>query len=416
MKKTSTIFILMITLLLLAACSGNNGQANTPTESADNTDSGDEIVDTGGEPAVCTAQSQKLPDFVDETDFPTGALEDYSVTIVIYNDFACESCVTMAEVVAKALELYPGDIRVVYRYFPVLHGENDNGVVAAKAAEAAGLQGKFWEMHNILFTTQETWIDMDSSTFSEFIWAQVAELDLDVEQFDADVNSDEINEKIAANYDEALSYAAEPPVVMVNGTVTPLYISTVGDFFVWLESLMIPYGRHLNTKQFSECPAMMIDQDKNYTATLHTEKGDVVMSLYPDVAPMAVNSFVFLSENDYYDNTPFYAVIEGFVAQAGDPSGTGWGAPGYLFGLETSPDLTFERPYMVAMANSGQDTNNSQFFITYSPLSYLNGQYTIFGEVLDGVDVLKSLTSRNPEENPLAPLNDYILDVTIEEK
>ncbi len=415
MRKFSTIFILMIALLLLAACGGNNSQANTPTQSAGN-DSGEEIMDTGGEPATCTAQAQALPDLVRETDFPTGALEDYSITVVMYSDFACEACATMGEVIATAMQLYPNDIRVVYRFFPVLHGDNDNGVVAAKAAEAAGLQGKFWEMHNLLFTTRETWVDMPSSDFANFVWTNVSELGLDMEQFNEDVNSDAINEQIAADYNEALNYAEEPPVVLVNGSATPIYISTVGDFFVWLETLMIPYGRHIKDQQFSECPPMTVDPGKDYTATLHTEKGDVVLALYPDVAPMAVNSFVFLAENDYYDNTPFYAVIEGFVVQAGDPSGTGWGTPGYLFGLETSPDLTFERPYMVAMANSGQDTSNSQFFINFSPLTYLNGKYTIFGEVLDGVDVLKSLTSRDPEKNPLIPFNDYILDVTIEEK
>jgi len=195
-----------------------------------------------------------------------------------------------------------------------------------------------------------------------------------------------------------------------------MYISTVGDFFVWLDTLMIPYGRHIKDHQFPECPPMAIDREKEYTATLHTDMGDVVLALYPDVAPMAVNSFVFLAENDYYDNTPFYAVIEGFVAQAGDPSGTGWGTPGYLFGLETSPDLTFERPYMLAMANSGTDTNNSQFFITFSPLTYLDGKYTIFGEVLDGVDVLKNLSPRDPEQDIMPPIKNYILDVTIEEK
>lgn len=416
MRKPSTIFILMIAFLLLAACGGNNSQANTPTQSVEPVNSTAEIVDTGGEPATCTAQSQKLPDLVKETDYPAGALEDYSVTIEIYSDFACEYCASMTEIIAKAMELYPNDIRVVYRYFPVLDAENDNGVVAAKAAEAAGLQGKFWEMHNLLFLTQESWVNMDSSEFSNFIWTNVSALGLDLEQFNEDVNSDEINQKIAADYDEALKYATEPPVVLVNGTATPMYISTVGDFFVWLDTLMIPYGRHIRDHQFSECPPMTIDPEKEYTATLHTDMGDVVLALYPDVAPMAVNSFVFLAENDYYDNTPFYAVIEGFVAQAGDPSGTGWGTPGYLFGLETSPDLTFERPYMLAMANSGTDTNNSQFFITFSPLTYLDGKYTIFGEVLDGVDVLKSLSPRDPEQDIMPPIENYILDVTIEEK
>lgn len=139
------------------------------------------------------------------------------------------------------------------------------------------------------------------------------------------------------------------------------------------------------------------------------------MALYPEEAPYAVNNFIFLAENDYYDNTPFYAVIEGFVVQAGDPSGTGWGTPGFLYDVEVS-ELNFERPYMVAMTNSGPGSNNSQFFITFSPLTYLNGQNTIFGEVIDGVEVLKLLTLRDPEKDPFVPVSDYILDITIEKK
>lgn len=415
MRKNGMIFLLIVMILLLVACGGNQSQANTPTDETTTNNSSEPIADTGSEPATCTAQSEQS-ELLHEGDFVKGAVDDYAVTIIVYSDFSCEGCVAMASTLETAVQLYPDDVRLVYRYFPVLGGENDNGVVAAKAAEAAGLQGMFWEMHDILFSTQETWVNMDEETFTEYIWSYVVALGLDLDQFNEDVNSEAINEKIATDYNEAINFGSDPPVVFVNGSTTPVYLSTVGDFYQWLETLMIPYGRHLQDMQFSDCPPMTVDPEKDYIATLHTEKGDIVLALYPEAAPMAVNSFVFLAEHDYYDNTPFYAVIEGFVVQAGDPSGTGWGTPGYLFSLETSPDLTFERPYMLAMANGGLDANNSQFFITYSPLNYLNGKYTIFGEVLDGVDVLKRLAPRDPEANPLAPFTDYLLDVTVDEK
>lgn len=423
MRKTLFILILAAAALLLAACSGNGNQTNLlqETDADSNAGGGNSSIDSetsssDNSPATCTAQSQELPDLAREDDHITGEKEDYAITIINYNDFSCEGCANMAATLAKAVELYPEDIRLIFRYFPILGAENDNGIVAAKAAEAAGLQGKFWEMHSILYSTIDEWKDLDPEGFSDFIWVRVNALGLDLEQFDADVNSEAISQKIAQQYDEALGYSDTPPVVLVNGSVTPPYLNTVGDFFVWLETLMIPYGRHINSLQFSECPPMTVDPDAEYTATLHTERGDILLALYPDIAPMAVNSFIFLAENDYYDNTPFYAVIEGFVAQAGDPSGTGWGTPGYLFGMETSPDLTFERPYMVAMANAGPDANNSQFFITLSPLTYLNGKHTIFGEVIDGVDVLKSLSFRDPEQDPLAPINEMLLDITIEKQ
>lgn len=418
MKKTSALFLLTAIFLLLAACGGNNAPANTTdaagTPVTNSIYSDNTTADATAVPAECTAQSTQIGDLAYENDFVTGKTEDYAVTIVVYNDFACEGCATMETTLETALELYPDDIRLIYRYFPVLDGENENGVLAAKAAEAAGLQGKFWEMHDLLFTAQTEWVALDTETFVAFILSQAADLELDIDQFNQDLNSEAVNEKIADNYNEALYYAAQPPVVMVNGTTTPIYLSTVADFYLWLETLMIPYGRHLADQQFSECPPMTVDPEKDYTATLHTDVGDIVIALYPDVAPMAVNSFIFLAENGYYDNTPFYAVINGYVVQAGDPSGTGWGSPGYLFGLETSPELSFERPYMVAMANGGVNANNSQFFITLNPLTYLNGQFTIFGEVLDGIDVINNLTERDPESDLLVPFYNYLLDITIE--
>jgi cyclophilin family peptidyl-prolyl cis-trans isomerase/protein-disulfide isomerase len=307
----------------------------------------------------------------------------------------------------------PGETALTYfrlmTYTPI-------GVAAAKAAEAAGMQGKFWEMHDLLFANQELWADSTESDLLAFLSTQYEALGIDSEQFGEDYRSPEIDQKILENFVEIRDPLFPAPRLLVNGTDTPPYLTTIGDFFSWIETLMIPYGRHIKTQQFSECPPMTIDPEANYTATLHTEKGDIVLALYPDVAPLTVNNFIFLAENNYYDNTPWYAVIEGFVAQAGDPSGTGWGTPGFLYDLEITSEVTFERPYMLAMTNSGPGTSNSQFFITFSPLTYLNGQYTIFGEVLEGVEVLKALKFRDPERDPLAPPSDMLLDVTIEKE
>jgi cyclophilin family peptidyl-prolyl cis-trans isomerase/protein-disulfide isomerase len=414
MKKQLAIFFgfTLIALLLLSACGGNQ---NAPSGGGSG-DSGDAPPgSTSYEDITCTVQSQKLPDLARPDDHIIGELEDYAVTVIVYNDFSCDGCLTIAQTLAKTLELYPDDVRLVFRYFPILGG-NDNGVIAAKAAEAAGMQGKFWLMHDLLYTTRDQWRELDPQGLGEFIYEMVKELELNEEQFDLDLNSQEVTELIAQHYDEALNFATTAPVVLVEGTLTPPYITTVEDFLIWMETMMIPYGRHVKENQYTECPPMTISKKDSYTATLHTEKGDVVLALYPDVAPVTVNNFIFLAENDYYDNTPFYAVIEGFVAQAGDPSGTGWGTPGFFYDLEVSPDLTFERPYMLAMGNSGPGASNSQFFITFSPMTHLNGQHTIFGEVIDGVDVLKALSFRDPEKDALAPMGDLLLDVTIEQQ
>ena len=140
------------------------------------------------------------------------------------------------------------------------------------------------------------------------------------------------------------------------------------------------------------------------------------MELFPDVAPLTVNSFVFLVENGWFDGIIFHRVLPGFVAQAGDPTGTGMGGPGYAFKNETTPDLVFDRKGLLAMANSGPDTNGSQFFITYGPAENLNGGYTIFGEVIEGMDIAEGITPRDPSQGGLLPPGDVILTITIEEK
>jgi cyclophilin family peptidyl-prolyl cis-trans isomerase len=171
----------------------------------------------------------------------------------------------------------------------------------------------------------------------------------------------------------------------------------------------------LGEKQFTECPPFAIDTSKTYVATIETEKGNIVIQLFADKAPLAVNSFVFLARQGWYDGVTFHRVIPGFIAQAGDPSGTGRGNPGYFFKTEVS-DLLFTKPGVVSMANSGPDTNGSQFFITFAPAAHLNGNYTIFGQVLSGLDVAEKLTPRDPAQFSSLTPGDKIIRITIEEK
>jgi peptidyl-prolyl cis-trans isomerase B (cyclophilin B) len=144
-------------------------------------------------------------------------------------------------------------------------------------------------------------------------------------------------------------------------------------------------------------PAMTIDTSKIYVATLETEKGDIVVELFADEAPNTVNNFIFLAREGFYDNTTFHRVIADFMAQGGDPSGTGRGGPGYQFADEFSPRLTHDGPGVLSMANAGANTNGSQFFITFVATPWLDGAHTVFGKVIDGLDVLMSLTVRDPQ-------------------
>ena len=171
----------------------------------------------------------------------------------------------------------------------------------------------------------------------------------------------------------------------------------------------------VTSKQYDAPPPMTIDVTKQYFAIVKLAKGgEFVIQLYPDKAPITVNSFVFLAREGYFNGVTFHRVLAGFMAQGGDPTGTGMSGPGYKFVNENS-DLTFDKAGVVAMANAGRDTNGSQFFITFGPTPNLNGDYTIFGQVIEGMDVVNAITRRDPSQNPTFP-GDAIESITITEK
>lgn len=153
------------------------------------------------------------------------------------------------------------------------------------------------------------------------------------------------------------------------------------------------------TREFEQAEDVL-EEGVDYWAVLCTAQGPVTIDLLEEVAPLAVNSFIFLAREGYFNNTTFHRVLPGFMAQGGDPTGTGSGGPGYQFADETDTDLIFDRPGIVAMANAGADTNGSQFFITYTATPWLDGSHTIFGRVYAGQGAAELLTPRNPEQMP----------------
>ncbi|GGJ25439.1 peptidylprolyl isomerase [Deinococcus roseus] len=165
--------------------------------------------------------------------------------------------------------------------------------------------------------------------------------------------------------------------------------------------------------KFSE-PQWVINPNKKYRAIINTTKGDITVELYPKIAPKAVNSFVFLALNHYYDGIVFHRVLDNFMAQTGDPTGTGTGGPGYSYGLEIEQNVTFNAAGLLGVANSGgRSTNGSQFFITFAPASWLNYGYTIFGKVLDGMPTVNSIQKIDPQKPDPKIKPDAINTVTI---
>lgn len=169
------------------------------------------------------------------------------------------------------------------------------------------------------------------------------------------------------------------------------------------------------SKQYRQAPAMAIDPNKRYVATFHTERGDFQVELFAKQAPATVNNFVFLARDGFYDGVTFHRVIKGFMAQGGDPTGTGTGGPGYQFADERSAlQLRHDAPGTLSMANAGRDTNGSQFFITFVETPHLNGKHAVFGRVISGMDVVNSLRERDPGRDR-AP-GDRILNIDISEQ
>ena len=141
----------------------------------------------------------------------------------------------------------------------------------------------------------------------------------------------------------------------------------------------------------------VIDPNRQYLATFHTSRGDFEVELFARQAPVTVNNFVFLAKDGFYDNTTFHRVIKGFMAQGGDPTGSGTGGPGYKFNDEPGAlSLKHESAGILSMANAGPNTNGSQFFITYGPTPHLNGKHGVFGRVVSGMDVVNSIRERDP--------------------
>ena len=149
-------------------------------------------------------------------------------------------------------------------------------------------------------------------------------------------------------------------------------------------------------KQYDAAPPMVIDPAKRYSATIATERGDIVVELYADKVPVTVNNFVVLTRDGYYDGVTFHRVIANFMAQTGDPTGSGRGGPGYKFSDEFEPSLRHDGPGVLSMANAGPGTNGSQFFITHKATPHLDGKHAVFGRVVEGMDVVYSIPERDP--------------------
>ena len=343
--------------------------------------------------------------------------EDAALTIIMYGDFQCAICARYARDVETVRATYPDDIRLIWRYFPDTRS-HDKAALALQAAEAAAAQGRFWNMHAELFAHLDDWIDLSPDDFRAELRQYAEVLGLDVARFDADLDAGTYAGVIeAAQRDAAALDVVGVPFLLYNGVP----FSGRDDFFGLEEAARLEL---LVKRQFAAPPPYTLTPDTTtYRATIVTEKGDIVIDLYPDAAPWAVNSFVFLAQQGWYDDITFFYVIPGFIAQTGDPSNTGRGTPGYTLPDEHANGLRFDQPGRVALAQPDGVPNSagSAFFITLdalTPSENRDEQFTIFGQVIAGLDVVQALTPRNandPVNFPDPPSGDRVITVRIEE-
>ncbi|MHB1317708.1 MAG: peptidylprolyl isomerase [Anaerolineae bacterium] len=365
---------------------------------------------------ACTLSARSvLPDDpspippVSEDDWQWGPA-DARVTLITYLDLEDRHSAALAVALLDLRNRYPDDLRIVYRAYP-LDELHPRARLAAQAVEAAGAQGQFWAMQDLLVDMQPGWIEIPPALYAAWLTDQARDLGLDAERFQTDLKSGETLAAIDRAVDSARALGLDgTPTLAINGHYYegPMDAWTLGAYIELIK---------LEDRQFAACAPLVTRARREYAATLHTTRGDIVLALYPREAPLAVNSFVFLARQGWFDGVPFHRVIPEFAAQTGDPSGTGLGGPGYTFATEIVPTLSFDRAGVVGMANSGPDANGSQFFVTYAPQPSLDGKYTVFGRVTAGMDVAQQLTPRDPASDPTTlPDPDRIISVEIAEE
>ena len=398
------IVILLVGMLLISACTPKTAGTSETPDDAITEEKTEESIENGtdsiveGDRMPCstvfdyevsqeTAQYQAVVDQqppVTDEDWIFGD-PDAPITFVEYEDFQCPACPSFSLGVKELINQYPSSIRVVFRHLP-LPSIHDKAYISSMAAEAAGAQGKFWEMHDILYTMQNQWTQLPEAEFVDWVITQAQALGLDIDQFGKDLYDEEVRADLEQITVERLSMGLNyTPFVVLNDRIyregNPSISSLIGIY---------------EFDGYQECPPWVIEEGKSYVAKFDTNVGEIEVDLFADQAPLAVNSFIFLVQEGWYDEVYFHRVVEDFVAQAGDPSGTGFAGPGYTFANETDNDLTFDRAGILGMANSGANMNGSQLFFTLGPSTDLDGGYTIFGEVReDSLAVLDDIALRD---------------------
>jgi len=341
-------------------------------------------------------------------------------TLLVYCDFQSPYCVDLAAVILELTAIYPEDLRIIYRQYPLLT-VHDKASLAGQAAKSAGQQGQFWALYSLLSTDYDEWKDLDPESFLEWLLVTTKHLDLDHQQFEEDLRSKRFEESMKESFINAYDAG-------INGT--PFIFLNEDWFRLNPTQLNLEAALRLELLTFQTYespPEMAIDPEDAYLVHMQLNIGEVVLQLFPKSAPMAVNSFVFLAENGWFNGNPFHRVVPGKYVQTGDPTGTGLGGPGYFLPDEIDPDLDFSQSGVAGNIGPRTDLAAPRILLpgrlampcrerSLSPLPELNGTRTIFGRVVKGLDLLLELEVRDPLEDLLTPPQAYVESIRIEVK
>jgi len=417
-------FFIILTALLISACNQQPADATDAEEPVATAVVEDEEVitpaeDNTTEDGMLTSEENPCQTFsmmsqslvtpfaglpeVTEDDWAIGP-DDAVVTFMEYSEPQCPYCAQIEPILTAVQERYPDDVRLVFRHRPFPESFHDKSILAGQALEAAGKQGKFQELKDYLFETQSVWAPIAKDDFDGWLEDQIGQFDLDAAQFFEDMYSDEIEQKIADASDSANSLGINgTPTLFINGYKWPENERGLEIFSIYVQLLKN------QAIEYNSCAPTVIQDGKEYSATITTTQGDIEVDLFSDIAPYAVNSFVFLANEGWYDDLPFISTNE--FALSGDPSDTGYGGPGYAYLDELDESLTLDEPGKLATFSLGPGINGSSFFINKTALDGQQSR-TIFGEVTSGMDVVNALELR---DNIFDPAVDKILSVTISE-
>jgi cyclophilin family peptidyl-prolyl cis-trans isomerase/predicted DsbA family dithiol-disulfide isomerase len=336
----------------------------------------------------------------------------------MYGDFQCTLCLGVARDLALLREKYAADVKLSFRHFP--QSGNDKAMIAALATESAAAQdpAKFWDMHDQLYAHQSEWSPMTADQFRAKLTDYARVVGLDVDRFTSDLATAKHLPLLTQSLKDAEVLGLKgTPAMLFNGVPYSGRIDYYGlDRYIQL--------RLLEKRWFKAPPNYQINIRKKYRAVLKTAKGEVEIDLFADLAPVTVNNFVALVRSGWYDGITFHLVSPGQLVQTGDPSGSGFGGPGYTIPDEANNGLRFDREGLVAMASLRGEPNSggSQFFIALAPLrpaSDYDQQFAIFGVVTRGIEILKGFPARNPYDdarNPNLPPGETLLSVTLFEE